>query len=58
MSRRVRITLRMSEVEESPRERIIANYGDSAADGWMEGDIQFDDHHEISLTLVGAVRDA
>ena len=31
---------------------LVDNYGNGAADGWMEGDIYLDDEHELWLGLV------
>ena len=57
---RVRITLILLEsFEDDPLNAVNAvndNYGDSAADTWMGGDILFDEDHEIMLKLVGKPR--
>ena len=40
------------QIEIDTLESLIHNYGDGAADGWMEGDIFLDDTYELWLDLV------
>jgi hypothetical protein len=52
-SGKVRVLLRLHEKD--PVWYVTGFYTDAAADTWMEGDIQFDHDHEVSLHLVGPV---
>ena len=53
------ILILLESFEDDPLNAVNAvkdNYGESAADTWMGGDILFDEDHEIMLKLVGNPR--
>lgn len=57
---RVALTVRIVELgfftDSAPDEWVRGNYGDQAADTWMEGDITWQQDYELHLKLHGAPR--